>query len=128
MAVPDPEHGTPLLDMSAIKAAIPLVDLRHWMEQHHAELRKATAAKADEYGSLDLKMMGAMLEKVMPGIGEGSPPGTREQAAIAFYALGKISRVFSALAEGKPAPTDSWLDLEVYALMAQRVMESGQWP
>lgn len=125
-AATERDATTPLIDMSALKAAIPLADLRHWMEKHHAELRTATAAKADEYGSLDLKMMGATLAQVMPGLADDE--ATQVQAAIAFYALGKISRVFSALAEGKPAPTDSWLDLEVYALMAQRVLETGQWP
>ncbi len=103
--------------------------LSKWMAEHHAALETQTLAKAHEYGALDLKVMGASLAEVLSELGgDGAPPAAKLQAAIAFYLLGKVSRVISALAEGKPAPTDSWLDAEVYAMMGSYVQEHGQWP
>ena len=105
-----------------------LMLLHKWMAQHHAELQQMTGEKAAEYGSLDLSIMGAGIAKLWPGIGENAPPAAQLQAAIAFYLMGKVARVLSALAEGKPAPTDSWLDAEVYAMMGGYVQEHGRWP
>lgn len=100
-----------------------------WMRDHHLALREQTVAKAGEYGALDLKVMGASLAEVLSELGgDDAPPAAKLQAAIAFYLLGKVSRVISALAEGKPAPTDSWLDAEVYSMMGSYVQEHGQWP
>lgn len=121
---PKGPKGAPFIDLDAHKAKSP--ELFEWMAKHQLELRKMADAKASEYGSLDLVLMGNILADLIPGLSQDG--ADRIQAAIAFYALGKLSRVFSALQEGKPAPTDSWLDLEVYALMAQRVMEIGDWP
>lgn len=105
-----------------------LRDLHAWMAGHHATLRQMTGEKAVEYGSLDLSIMGAGIAKLWPGIGENAPPAAQLQAAIAFYLMGKVARVLSALAEGKPPPTDSWLDAEVYAMMGGYVQEHGRWP
>ncbi len=107
---------------------IDLNRLRVWMEDHHERLEAGTLAKAGEYGALDLQIMGASLAEVVPNLGESAPSASKLQAAIAFYLLGKVSRVLSALAEGKPAPTDSWLDAEVYSMMGSYVQEYGQWP
>lgn len=118
-----PNGGEPeLIDTSL------LINLHKWMADHHASLQRMTGEKAVEYGSLDLSIMGASIAKLWPGIGENAPPGSQLQAAIAFYLLGKVSRVLSALAEGKPPPTDSWEDAEVYAMMGRYVQEHGQWP
>lgn len=105
-----------------------LVVLQRWMAEHHTDLQRMTGEKAFEYGSLDLSIMGAGIAKLWPGIGENAPPAAQLQAAIAFYLMGKVSRVLSALSEGKPPPTDSWLDAEVYAMMGGYVQEHGQWP
>lgn len=105
-----------------------LMYLHKWMAEHHARLQQMTGEKAHEYGSLDLSIMGASMSKLWPGIGESAPPAAQLQAAIAFYLMGKVARVLSALAEGKPPPTDSWLDAEVYAMMGGYVQEHGQWP
>lgn len=107
---------------------IDLSGLRNWMADHHSQLQAGTLAKAAEYGALDLQIMGASLAEVVPNLGEDAPPASKLQAAIAFYLLGKVSRVLSALAEGKPAPTDSWLDAEVYSMMGAYVQEYGRWP
>jgi hypothetical protein len=103
--------------------------LSDWMVEHHAALQEQTVRKAGEYGALDLKVMGASLAEVLSELGgDDAPPAAKLQAAIAFYLLGKVSRVISALAEGKPAPTDSWLDAQVYSMMGSYVQEHGQWP
>lgn len=106
-------HGTPFLP-----------DLVAWMEKHHQNLRVMADAKADAYGATDLLVMARGMQAIQPNLDEAQAL----EAAIAFYALGKLGRVLSAFGEGKPSPEDSWLDLETYALMAQKVMETGSWP
>lgn len=101
-----------------------LPELYQWMEAHQHALRNMADAKAFEYGSTDLQIMAGAMVQMFPGI----DPAEALQAAVAFYCLGKISRVISSFKEGRPAPADSWRDLEVYAMMAQRIMEQGGWP
>lgn len=101
-----------------------LPELFQWMDQHQLGLRELADAKAFEYGSTDLRIMAGAMHEMFPGIS----PEDGTQAAIAFYALGKLSRVLSSFKDGRPAPTDSWRDLEIYAMMAQRVQEVGNWP
>ena len=102
--------------------------LTAWIRDHQQQLRAGAVAKAHEYGSLDLAIMGGAISNLWPGIGEDAPPAAKLQAAIAFYLMGKVARVLSALAEGQPPPTDSWEDAEVYAMMGRYVQEHGQWP
>jgi hypothetical protein len=101
-----------------------LPDLVAWMEKHHRNLRGATDAKAHAYGATDLLVMAKGMQAIQPNLTEQAAL----EAALAFYALGKLGRILSAFGEGKPTPEDSWLDLEVYALMAQKVRETGSWP
>lgn len=101
-----------------------LPDLFQWMADHQLELRKMADAKAFEYGSTDLRIMAGAMQEMFPDISDGDAL----QAAIAFYTLGKVSRVISSFKEGRPAPADSWRDLEVYAMMAQKIAEDGNWP
>lgn len=65
--------------------------------------------KADEYGNADLEVMGAAMEGLIKGDGV--------EAALSFYALGKISRAFGAMAKGEMPSDDTWHDLTVYSLM-----------
>jgi hypothetical protein len=51
-----------------------------------------------------------------------------EELAIAFYAYGKLSRIIGAISDGRRPSDDCWHDLGVYARMAQRVRETGDWP
>jgi hypothetical protein len=48
--------------------------------------------------------------------------------AIAFYLLGKATRVFGAYQRGGRPSDDTWHDLTVYSMMARRVRETGGWP
>lgn len=101
-----------------------LPELFKWMAEHQLAVRELADDKAFEYGSTDLRIMASAMVELFPGIS----PEEGIQAAIAFYGLGKLSRVLSSFKDGRPAPTDSWQDLEVYAMMAQRVQEVGSWP
>lgn len=109
-------------DPNGYKPMLP--ELYQWMADHQRNIREGADTKAFEYGSTDLHIMAGAMVQMFPGI----DPVEALQAAIAFYALGKVSRVLSSFKEGRPAPADSWRDLEVYAMMAQRIMEQGGWP
>ncbi len=93
---------------------------------------EGTMEKADEYGAIDLEIMGFALRKLLEG-----PPvtfGTEEEAnkagmemAIAFYELGKIARCFSAYRQGQLPKDDTWLDTTIYSMMARHVRKTGSW-
>ena len=98
-------------------------ELREWWLRRAQEEITATVPKAVEYSATDLEIMGAAMEQM-----GAAPAGRGVEAAIAFYALGKLSRIVGRLAEGAEPSDDSWFDLGVYARMAQRVREVGEWP
>jgi hypothetical protein len=77
------------------------------------------------YGSADLEIMGRGLAVIASDV-EGVV--TYDELAIAAYILGKISRIFGALAQGHPPTDDTWHDIAVYTKMAQRIRETGSWP
>lgn len=108
--------------MSADPRMDELVDW--WMEQAADEAQmvvpKAVAYGADDLLQIGRQMAGAIHREV-----------TDAQAAelgIAFYAYGKIARIMAAVKEGRDPGLDSWLDLGIYAKMAQRVRDAGGWP
>ena len=103
----------------------PLPQLLVWWMEHTKERAAACEAKAAKYGSVDLNIMGDVAARMTPGLGDDE--GLRAQMAIAQYALGKISRVFSALAAGEQPSEDSWEDLETYAVMGRFVQQFGRW-
>lgn len=97
--------------------------LERWWLREAAESYAAMAPKVREYSAVDLAIMGATL------VAQGAAPeGRGVEAAITFYALGKVARIVGALSEGRDPGTDSWHDLAVYARMALRVREVGGWP
>lgn len=102
-----------------------LPQLLVWWMEHTKERAAACEAKAAKYGSVDLNIMGDVAARMTPGLGDDE--GLRAQMAIAQYALGKISRVFSALAAGEQPSEDSWEDLETYAVMGRFVQQFGRW-
>lgn len=91
---------------------------------------KTTAPKAAEYGAADLAIMGKAMESLFPNL-EAMPAEEREKVglemAVAFYALGKIARLFGAYQQGRLPGDDSWFDLTVYSLMARRIRSVGYW-
>lgn len=94
------------------------------------EEMKMAAAKAEEYGSVDLKIMGAaMIMFLDPDTrGEIDDEITHGQLmAVAFYQLGKVARVWSALIEGKQPGPDTQRDIRVYSQMFDVIQKEGEW-
>lgn len=100
-----------------------------WVAQAEEDAR-ITAPKAAEYGAADLAIMGKAMESLFPNL-EAMPAEEREKVglemAVAFYALGKIARLFGAYQQGRLPGDDSWFDLTVYSLMARRIRSVGYW-
>lgn len=100
-------------------------DLSAWWTGLAAEDAVPAAIKAKEYGSTDLKIIGRAMREM---IGIDPDIVTDEEIGIAFYALGKIARVISAIGSGSAPSDDTWHDITVYAMMVRRVREVGSWP
>lgn len=99
-------------------------DLIDWMVGFFNESLQAVIPKAIRYGSADLELMGKAMTQLGQGL-EGVVHG--QELAVWFYALGKIARLEGAYAQGELPDLDSWYDLFVYSLMAQRIRETGSW-
>lgn len=123
----DMEEEQRLFDVSDLPTETQqkVLDLETWLREFAAKVEPETLRKAAEYGSSDLEIMGqAMLLLV--------PKEFRERAlglemAIAFYALGKVARLFGAYERGDRPSADTWFDLHVYAKMGLKVRETGRW-
>jgi ABC-type lipoprotein release transport system permease subunit len=104
-------------------------DLSEWWRWQAEQEIEQTIAKSAEYGAHDLVQMGQVMadfanqEQALMANGV-----TREEIAIAYYALGKITRIIGAYKEGRRPSDDSWMDLHVYAGMAIRARDKGGWP
>lgn len=83
--------------------------------------------KAIAYGATDLRDLGFQIME-MAGRHPANDDGYLTEVGIVFYAIGKLSRIVAAVKEGRRPNADSWLDLGVYARMAQRVHQHGGWP
>lgn len=97
-------------------------ELAKWWRETAEEEISQTVEKAIEYSASDLVDIGRGL------LGGNRTDEEYTEAGIAFYALGKVSRIMGAIREGRRPSYDSWLDLGVYARMAQRTRETGGWP
>lgn len=95
-----------------------------WREKAEAEIDQ-TVAKAVEYSATDLIDIGRSMARAA---GRQVDDAHAAELAIAFYALGKVSRIMGAIERGELPNMDSWFDLGVYARMAQRVRQFGSWP
>lgn len=105
-------------------------DVRHlddwWMDETRAELLNMMP-KVQEYGSMDLEIMGIVLHMMM---NRGGPVimGSYEELGIFFYVLGKVARWAAAIADGHKASDDTIRDISIYARMALRVRHANGWP
>ena len=107
-------------------------ELAAWWQQQAMREVDGVVDKAIEYGAADLKVMGKAMESLIVGKGsmvEGEvPERVGIELAIAFYALGKVARLFGAYERGELPSDDCWADLGIYTRMAQHVREKGRWP
>lgn len=108
-----------------------MTELAGWWEQHADAAVGATVPKAVEYGAHDLDVMAAGMIALVADKLAGATDAEKMQwgryAACAFYELGKVGRMFGALAEGKLPKEDTEFDLEVYSVMAARIRQTGKW-
>lgn len=96
-----------------------------WMKLATDEVA-AVVPKAVEYGSSDLEVMAQAMLMLVPKDKRSKSLGL--EMAVAFYALGKVARLFGSYERGEPASDDTWHDLGVYCRMGQRIREVGSWP
>lgn len=99
-------------------------ELANWWMTQSAKETANLVPKAISYGSIDLDIMGDAMMLLMPKL-EGVV--AKQELALAFYLLGKVSRIFGALEQGVAPAADSWEDSSIYAKMAMRVRETGKW-
>lgn len=108
----------------------PLAALMTWLSEHDEAVNNLLLSRAHEYGSGDLEIMAAAMDRMFPS-GIVTDPGHRaivaKEMVCAFYALGKIGRMWSAYEAGQVPSTDNWFDIEGYAKMAQKIRETGTW-
>lgn len=105
--------------------------LSDWWQTESTRDMLATVPKAIEYGSSDLKAMGAQLVALHPGVdamGAEERDRVGSEMAIAFYLLGKVARLFGAYERGGLPSDDTIHDVTVYSMMFRRVRETGGWP
>jgi hypothetical protein len=100
-----------------------------WRDTAEAEI-DMVVDKAIEYGATDLRDIGRaiaeMSHRELPDDTHGNMAAA--EIGIVFYVLGKVSRLVAAVKEGRSPSVDTWLDIGVYARMAQRVHQTGAWP
>jgi len=101
----------------------PLEELGFWWGHTFTNDLNDILPKIGEYTSSDLILMGQFMEHWL-----GLPPGSGQEAACLFYALGKVARAVSAYREGRLPSPDTLHDLTVYSMMARRIRETGRWP
>jgi len=113
------------------------LELAEWWANTAVSEIDMVVAKAIEYGATDLRDLGyQMLEmagrRPTPDPEHGGDQeywdGYATEVGIVFYAQGKLARIVAAIKEGRRPKVDSWLDLGIYARMAQRVHQTGGWP
>lgn len=107
-------------------------NLKTWWGTLSAQDADKTAPKAVEYGAVDLDIMGQAMVSLGGDLWNGASQEEKlaigREMACAFYALGKVSRVFSAFQQGRAPSDDTWLDITVYSVMARRIRQTGEWP
>lgn len=100
--------------------------LREWIEGYQAAYLDKLVAKSADYGSLDLELIGVGLHLAALRHDLDLEPTNEQLRGIGFYLLGKIARLISQLEAGGD-PTDTLLDIHIYALMGAKIHETGEW-
>lgn len=90
-----------------------------------------TVPKAVEYGAADFDLMGqfmvALIGDKLNGATDDEKMRMGREMAIAFYLVGKLGRAVGAYARGIHPSDDTLFDTRIYAMMWQRVRETGTW-
>lgn len=101
--------------------------MREWWEALNAAEIEKVVPKALEYGAADLKIMGAAMQCLGRMRWDGMTEVEGMELACAFYALGKVARMFGAFERGELPSIDQAHDLGVYCRMIQKIRETGEW-
>lgn len=100
-------------------------ELTAWWVALAREEAARVVPKAVEYSATDLADIGHALARSQ---GRQVTNAQAAELGVAFYALGKMSRIMGAIGQGVWPSDDSWHDLGVYARMTQRIRSHGGWP
>lgn len=106
-------------------------ELLHWMINTITGDFNAIIPKIQEYGAVDLELMGkALLEYGPVGAGKGEnwiDISTGMENAVIFYLMGKVGRCVSAIAAGGKPSDDTLMDITIYSLMVRYIRVHGVW-
>lgn len=116
-------HGTGNVAPAAnFGGAAPKFD--EWVSAWVAEHVPTAMAKAQQYGSNSLAKKGY---RFAAAGGRDVEAGQALELGIAQYVAEKSDRVEDAILRGHLPSADTWLDIAIYALMAQYVRQHGVW-
>lgn len=105
--------------------------LAWWLCTAAADFDK-TVPKMLEYGgsgegpAVDLQLIGENLASLLDM--HDAPDAVKMELGCWFYMQGKVARLVSDYKNGHPGKADTWFDAAIYAKMARRIQEVGQWP
>lgn len=91
-----------------------------------------TIPKAIEYGghstgpATDLLLIGRNLAELLDM--HDAPDAVLMELGCWFYMQGKIARLVSDYKQKRSGKPDTWFDAHIYAMMARRIQDTGQWP
>lgn len=101
-----------------------------WVDTAKADAER-TVPKAVEYGSADFDLMGqfmvALLGDKLNGATDEEKMRVGREMAVTFYLIGKMGRAVGAYARGVLPSDDTIFDTRIYAMMWQRIRETGHW-
>jgi hypothetical protein len=101
-----------------------------WVDTAKADAER-TVPKAVEYGSADFDLMGqfmvALLGDRLAGADTDEKMRVGREMAVLFYMIGKLGRAVGAYTQGVMPSDDTIFDTRIYAMMWQRIRETGTW-
>jgi hypothetical protein len=105
-----------------------------WMATSFTDFM-ATVPKIFEYGgndkrpgSADLRIVGESLMELLGWPVNEKTEAVAQELGCWFYLLGKSGRLVSNYQQQDPGKPDTWFDIGIYAKMARRIQETGNWP
>lgn len=104
------------MDQDAFNTLDSEYDIADWWETTTKDDLAEYQRKNAEYGDADLSVIGGSLSLMA-----GNPKDVEwsDEIGIAFYLLGKVSRMISAYKEGSTPSDDTLKDIAIYAMMAR---------
>jgi hypothetical protein len=101
-----------------------------WVDTAKADAER-TVPKAVEYGAADFDLMGqfmvALIRDKFIGADEKELMQVGRELAVTFYLIGKMGRAVGAYSQGMRPSGDTIFDTRVYAMMWQRIRDTGSW-